>query len=135
MALFAWKDEFSVSVGELDGQHKRLIELIALLGDAMAKGKSRDIIGKVLDDLVQYTLNHFSTEEKYFSRFSYPATATHILEHRQFIGKVSDFQKKFTDGNIALSVEVMQYLKEWLQHHIMVVDKRYAPFFNEHGLR
>jgi hypothetical protein len=29
----------------------------------------------------------------------------------------------------------MNYLSEWLQNHIKIVDKKYGPFFNEKGLK
>ena len=34
-----------------------------------------------------------------------------------------------------LTLEVMNFLKDWLTGHILGVDKKYAPFFAAKGLK
>jgi len=48
---------------------------------------------------------------------------------------VVDFQKGFDANRAGLSVDVLLFLSDWLQHHILIVDKKYSPFFNAKGLR
>ena len=52
MALITWSSMFSVGVAEIDNQHKKLVELINQLNDAMHAGKGADVMGKVLSELV-----------------------------------------------------------------------------------
>ena len=33
-----------------------------------------------------------------------------------------------------MTVEVMEFLKQWLVKHIQGSDKKYAPFLNAHGV-
>jgi len=105
------------------------------LHDAMSQGKSHQILGRIIKGLVVYTKTHFATEEKYFDKFGYPETRSHKKEHTAFTRQVSEFKQDFDAGKIGLSIEVMRFLSNWLRNHIKNVDKKFGPFFNEHGLK
>lgn len=135
MTLIFWSDSFSVNVAEIDQQHKKLVTMINELGDAMKQRKGKDVVGKIVNDMISYTSIHFKTEEKYFDRFGYPETDHHKKEHGAFVQRVSDFKEGFENGKITLSIEVMDFLCDWLQDHIKGSDKKYSQFFNEKGLR
>ncbi|HOJ43227.1 MAG TPA: bacteriohemerythrin, partial [Syntrophorhabdaceae bacterium] len=97
--------------------------------------KGKDILGSIIDGLVNYAATHFATEEKYFDMFKYPDAPNHKKEHADFVKKVGEFQDGFKKGNLALTIEVMHFLKDWLTKHILGTDKKYGPFFNEKGLK
>ena len=66
---------------------------------------------------------------------SFPAFAAHKAEHDALTAQVIDVQKKYNSGaTAALSMEVMNFLKNWLVKHIMGTDKGYSSFLNEKGL-
>ncbi len=133
MALLVWNENMSVGVAGLDVHHKRLILLVRDLNDAMLAGKGKDVLGNIFSDLINYTKTHFAAEEKYFDQFGYPASDFHKQEHRRLVQKVTDFQKQFEDGKIGLSLQVMDFLSDWLLNHIQKEDKKYGSFFNEKG--
>jgi hemerythrin len=135
MALFEWDSSYSVSVAEIDKQHQKLVAMINDLNDAMKQGKGKDILAGIIGELFTYAGNHFANEEKYFDKFAYPAAASHKLEHNNFVKKVSEFKNSFDSGQLALTIEVINFLKDWLKNHIQGTDKKYGPFFNENGLR
>ena len=135
MAMINWNDSLSVHVAEIDQQHKKLIEMINELNDAMKVGKGKDVLEKIVNNLIGYTATHFKTEENYFAKFGYPDTENHKKEHAAFVQKVSDFKTGFETGKLAVTIEVMSFLSDWLKNHIMGTDKKYASFFNEKGLR
>ena len=135
MALIKWDDSFSVNVVEIDRQHQKLVNMINDLNDAMHQGKGKDILGKIISGLISYAGTHFKTEEKYFDRFGYPETNSHKKEHSDFVQNVSEFKNKYDSGALTLSIEVMNFLNNWLQNHIKGSDKKFGPFFNEKGLK
>ena len=135
MALITWDDSFSVNVADIDRQHQKLISMINELNDAMKQGKGKDILGKIVNGLISYTATHFKTEENYFERFGYPDANQHKKEHIAFVQKVSDFKNGFEKGKLSLSIEVMNFLSDWLQNHIKGTDKKYSQFFNGKGLK
>jgi len=135
MALIQWDSSFSVNVAEIDRQHQKLIQMINELNDAMRQGKGKDALGKIIDGLTAYTGTHFSTEEKYFDQFGYADGDSHKKTHADFVKKVLDVKEKFAKGQLGLTIEIMDFLSDWLNHHIKGSDKKYAPFFNEKGLK
>jgi hemerythrin len=134
MPLINWNDTLSVNVNEIDQQHKNLIRMINELNDAMKQGKGRTVIGKIIKDMIDYTTTHFKTEEGYFDRFGYPEAAGHKREHALFVEKVSAFSKGFEEEKLSLSIEVLDFLSDWLKNHIKGTDRKYSEFFNRKGL-
>jgi len=135
MALFVWDEKYSVNIRAIDQQHKRLISIINELNNAMKQGKSRDVMNKIISELVNYTNTHFKFEEDYFAKYGYPHAALHKKQHAEFVAKISDFKEKFLNNNMGLSIEVMNFLKHWLVDHIMGTDKKYVRFFNDKGVK
>jgi hemerythrin len=135
MALIAWNEGFSVGVGDIDKQHQQLIRMINDLNDAMKAGKGKEALTQIVKRLADYTVGHFGTEEKHFDHFNYPDKLNHKKAHAEFISKVSEFQQGLESGKVALSIQVMNFLSDWLKTHIQGVDKKYAPFFASHGLK
>lgn len=134
MALVNWDKSLSVEIKQFDQQHIVLFDLINELHNAMMTGKGKEVIGKTLQSLIDYTESHFKDEEKYFVKFSYPEKDKHVKEHTDFVKKVVDFKNDFEGGKLSLSIEVLNFLNEWLQKHIKVTDKRYSDFFHSKGL-
>ncbi len=124
----------SVNVKEIDAQHKKLVQMLNELHDAMMQRKSKEALGKIIGGLIEYADVHFKTEEKYFDKFGYPETEAHKKEHSDFVKKVTDFKKGYDEGRLLLSMDVMNFLRDWLKNHIMGSDKKYSKFFNDHGL-
>jgi len=135
MRVITWNDNLSVKVLAIDQQHKKLIDMMNELSDAMRSGKGRDILSKIISGLILYTGTHFKTEEKYFDQFDHPEAEIHKKEHEAFVLKVLEFKKGFEKGDLNLTVEIMDFLSDWLQNHIKGSDKKYSQFFNDHGLR
>ena len=135
MAMVTWNDSLSVKVAEIDLQHKKLVSMINELYDAMKIGKGKEVTGKILNGLISYTTTHFQQEEKYFDKFCYPDKVNHKKEHLDFVKKVSEFKNDFESGKVTLTIDVMNYLSDWLFKHIKVTDKNYSKFFNDKGLR
>ena len=135
MPLINWNDSLSVNVAEIDRQHQKLVSMINELNDAMKEGKGKDVLERIVDGLVGYTETHFRTEERYFEQFGYPDAGSHKKEHSAFVQKISDFKESFQAGKLCLSVEVMNFLSDWLRNHIKGTDQEYSAFFNAKGLK
>lgn len=134
MALIQWSNDLSVKVGQIDAQHQRLIGMINELNDAMRQGKGKEAVAKIVDGLIAYTKTHFALEEKYFAQHKYPDTEGHVRQHRDFEKKVVDFKNDLANGKLTLSMQVMNFLSDWLRNHIMGTDQKYVAFFQEHGM-
>lgn len=136
MPLMAWTDKLSVGVGVLDDDHKRLVGLVNELYDAMQSGRGRDVLGRILNELIKYTQMHFAREEKFFAQTGYAAARGHKQEHDTLTGQVLDVQRRYAAGpSAALSLDVLQFLKNWLINHIQGSDQKYRTHLNASGIR
>jgi len=134
MAFFEWTDELSVNVQVIDGQHKKLVEMVNALNEAMLARRGREMQKTTIDAMVDYAATHFKLEEGYMKKFHYPGYETHKSEHDEFTRTALDLKERADRKGFGLTLEIMGFLKNWLQNHIMGTDKKYSGFFNEHGL-
>ncbi|MFP5213430.1 MAG: bacteriohemerythrin [Acidobacteriota bacterium] len=135
MALLNWSEDYSVNVREIDDQHKKLIGYLNELNDAMRAGNGKEVLGGILKNLVAYTSSHFAAEERLMKSNGYPDYEAHKDKHEKMTRKVLDIQKAYIDGKIALTLEVMTFLHDWVDKHIKGTDKKYAPFLNAKGVK
>jgi methyl-accepting chemotaxis protein/hemerythrin len=133
--LMTWDESLSVSIDEIDDQHKVLVDMINGLHEAMRSRKGEKVLAGLVDALKKYTVEHFGVEERYMEKYKYPGYLNHKKEHERFVAKVLEFESAFKDGKTSLTMDVMRFLKDWLVGHIKGVDKKYGPFFNERGIR
>jgi len=68
---------------------------------------------------------------KQYNYIGYPA---HAKEHEVFRAKARDLRQRVSKGEFVLSFEIVQFLSDWLQKHIMVSDMKYTSLFSEKGL-
>jgi len=135
MALLEWDDSFSVGILSIDKQHQKLITMINDLAEAMKQGKGKEITKKIIDDLTNYTSEHFTTEENLFYQYNYDETIEHLKEHKDFIERVKTFRTDFEAGKIGLSIKLMHFLSDWLKKHILETDKKYSDFLVSKGVK
>jgi hemerythrin len=132
--MFEWNDSYSVKIGSVDQQHQKLFEIAEELHTAMASGKGKPALEGVLQRLVEYTAMHFAHEERLMRLHDYPGAAQHMAEHSELKRQVLDFQKEFRAGRTSLTVDLMIFLRTWLQKHIKGSDMRYAPHFRDRAV-
>jgi hemerythrin len=128
MSMFAWKDSYSIGVIEIDAQHRRLFSLADELHTAMNTGKGKAVLEQVLQNLITYTKSHFAAEERLMQKCGYPELPAHKTQHDDLTAQVVTLQGEFQSGKAMLSIEVMQFLSNWLRQHIGGTDRKYVPF-------
>jgi hemerythrin len=135
MALLDWKTDYSVDVQSIDLQHKKLFGMVNELHEAMKSGKGSQIAPEILKRLVAYTREHFANEESMMLRAKYPAFASHKAEHDKLTTEVVKLVQDFDAGKVALSVKLLEFLRSWLQNHILSADKKYTSHLQAAGIR
>jgi hemerythrin len=135
VAYLDWSDHFSVNINEIDEQHRKLMEMINTLHEAMVARQGREAQKIIIAAMVDYAHNHFALEERYMRESTFPWYATHKLEHEAFTVKALELQKKVSNDGFVLTLEILNFLKDWLQEHILGTDMQYVEHLNRHGLR
>jgi len=132
--LIVWSRSYSVGVDGMDREHQRLIDIINNLYAAMRSGRSKEAIGSILDELVDYTRTHFAHEERLMQDAGFAGFEDQKRAHEALISQVKEIQIKYHAGT-ALGQEVMTFLKNWLVNHIQGMDKQYGPVMNKKGIK
>lgn len=135
MAIIKWNDALSTKIESIDGQHKKLIDMINNFYENVSTKAPKELMSEMIRSLKEYTVFHFSTEEKYMIQFSYPGYLSHKAEHDKFVVKVLQFEEKYKSGKIVLSTEVTTFIKDWISKHIMDTDQKYSNFFISKGVK
>lgn len=126
MAYLTWSDDLAVGNTFIDGDHQKLIDMVNRLHALMAEGKGKDVLGKVLHNLITYTREHFRREEDLMAKMRFPGLTEHKAEHEKLLIEVLELQKKFESGAATLSIQVLHFLRDWLVNHIGKSDKELA---------
>jgi hemerythrin-like metal-binding protein len=134
-SILIWDHSLAVGIGAIDDQHKKLVRMICDLHEAMRTGKGKNVVEPILHELEEYAVEHFGYEEKLMEQYKYPGYLNHRKEHEKFVDKVIAFGNEFRANKVALTNEVMNFLKNWLVGHIKGTDQKYSSFFNERGVR
>lgn len=128
MPFFNWDDSYSVHNPAIDAQHRQLVDLVNELHDAMKAGKGQDTLGHVFNSLLEYTEMHFRSEEALFNISDYPNKAGHIREHQKLMKEAVELKKKFDSGTQFLTMETLNFVRDWVMHHIKETDMGYKDF-------
>jgi hemerythrin len=124
MSLFDWKPDYSVGNTEIDQQHKQLFRMAGELHDAMMSGHGADAVEQLLDKLLSYTCYHFASEERLMKESGYPGLPQHHNDHAKLTSQVVEFQAKVKARKAMVTIDMMQFLREWLVHHIGSADAK-----------
>lgn len=137
MTYLEWEDEdYSVGIDQFDSQHKQLFDALNELHTAMMEGEGREEVERILDSLEAYTETHFSDEEGFMQDCSYQRNcqscfADHQSVHRDFEAEGADFRERYESGEVMLTMDVIDFLKEWLTTHIggSEMDQDYGSYY------
>jgi hemerythrin-like metal-binding protein len=79
-----------------------------------------------MDQLRDYIREHFSAEEALMRRYDFPGLNAHIAEHRNFTARL---QAMMLDNvHRDNTAELVQFLGDWLRHHLLKSDMEYVPY-------
>jgi hemerythrin len=116
-----------LEIPQMDVEHERLIESMNRVYLEYERAASPRKLKLSVEELVEYTLEHFRHEEAYMAKLCYPGFSKHKLIHAALVERLKEHVTAFERVG-ALDSEFFSFLRFWLRSHIMGVDKRYAAF-------
>ena len=122
MPIIEWKKQYLIGEQQIDLHHQYLFSLLNKTYDDFVNKESADRLSSTFDDLIDYAIYHFSTEEQLMERCGFPGLSEHKKEHDLFTKKVVDIQKGYHDGERGISLELLSFLQDWLSTHILLSD-------------
>lgn len=138
MKKFIWTSEYNLGISVIDEQHQHFFDIVNRIYDLLEKGSdNKEELLKIVKELTDYAFYHLSTEEKYFTQFTYSDIENHMKYHTMFRIQTGEYSERIRKGDEDLPklvLEITDFAKNWLTKHILVADKMYAPLFKAHGL-
>jgi len=126
-----WGDVLSVSVDEIDEDHRKLLGIFNILNHSVAEGESPDYLAAVLDELINCTVWHFSHEERLMLKYGYEGIEDHRAEHRELINSARKLQQEILQESKPVSDENIEFLEKWLTEHILTADMRLGSHLSQ----
>lgn len=133
--LLEWDDAYAVKIRVFDEHHKHLFGLVRKLQQANRSGANDADIRRVLSLLIRYTMTHFQAEEAAMEGYGYPDLDIHRQEHQKLTDSVLDFAKRHHEGSPTYYAELLEFLQDWLQQHVLHSDRNYSRYLRERGLK
>ena len=124
MKKLVWSADLDTHIHVIDEQHKRIVGYINELQDAK-DSLDKEKVGDVINELVDYTISHFSFEESLMEQAGYPFLQPHQKIHELFVKKVSSFVERFKKGE-DVADDLLVMLQKWLINHIKNEDGDYT---------
>ncbi len=84
-ANIEWNDGFSVSVQEIDEQHRQIMEAISNLSHKLPEGSLGPLL-VAIDELVRVSSHHMKVEEELMLKFHFPEYKDHHMRHNEITG-------------------------------------------------
>ena len=128
MTILTWNKQLVLGIETVDQQHRHLVALINRLDEAVTLGQDEKSMTDIVNELAEYTIYHFRQEEKLMLKSGYNGKlfSEHQAEHMNFIEKIQHVQSEALKDPSTISEDLLDFLVEWLSHHILNTDKHMA---------
>lgn len=130
MKYAEWTKNLETKIDFVDRDHAHLFDLVNQLYEAMTSGKGKDVTAGILKELVDYSNSHFLKEEAMLEKRGFPGLSSHKVLHAKFVEKVNEVKVRHEQGALLLNVELLKFLKTWLNDHIAIEDKTYVVYLD-----
>lgn len=134
LSNFEWSDRLCLGVPELDAQHKWWFKITRNFIQKIRDGQlDEPTICVLLEQLMRYASNHFTSEEKFMATICYSpfALEEHLASHREFEERLEVITDDLLTGKPGVDRELEDFLVKWLSRHILEVDVKYIRFYRE----
>lgn len=138
MAAFQWKDRYNLDIPDIDKQHQKLFEIGGRVYDLAMTDDDYDHYDEIielLNELLDYTEYHFKFEEELMAKYQYSGLNEQIHDHNFYVQKIKSISSRDVDTEQQkTTLELVDFLSEWISSHIMFSDRKYAMEFKAKGI-
>ncbi|CAA7618658.1 hypothetical protein MCP1_220074 [Candidatus Terasakiella magnetica] len=122
--VIRWSDAMSVGNPDLDRDHRVLMGLVNQLS-LPANREDHTIIAFALDELLDYTVAHFSREEEYLRLIGFDGYERHKAIHADLTEELIAIRAHFRAGKRNVGEDMARFVGDWLRNHILQEDQTY----------
>jgi hemerythrin-like metal-binding protein len=133
MKQFSWTDDLFTGSSLIDGDHRKLVDLVNAFFQSMQSGHGNGGVSKAMNDLIAYTGEHFAREEAEMERIQYVAALAHRAEHTNLLKQLVELKEMLDAGGGINVPAVAEFLSGWLRDHILSTDMKLAATLTQDG--
>jgi hemerythrin len=122
-----WSKNFEVGHERIDFEHKIFLNLIRDTSLLSQREVSRQRVLRHLNEVKQYAMFHFTSEENIMFDVDYPDITAHKNEHDKLLALFDSRLHEYRSEEIDLD-EVVEFLFEWFALHTTQVDTQLAKY-------
>jgi len=122
--MISWSSTLETGHAIVDNDHKKLIDQLNALSDALHRGEGREQITGMIVFLNSYAREHFAREEAHMQRIGCSAFEENRRAHDQFVAKLDGWVAKLRSAGAStgLVLEVHREASAWIRNHILACD-------------
>ncbi len=127
--IFPWDNNFNTGIEVIDIQHRQLVLILNKLATNIVHVSRENKLSSIFDELVDYTLYHFQTEEAIWHKYlqENPLEIKHQAVHQELIDTVLHFKEDLHTRPVGeVAEEALEFLSRWLVLHILESDRYMA---------
>jgi hemerythrin-like metal-binding protein len=118
----------------MDDQHGILMDTMNELRQAVVRGRGREEISAIIDQLIEFTRMHFWSEEQLLEQTGFPGLADHRAEHHRMLAQMIQAAHSIQYGEAVPMRPLLCSLRSGYIVHIGGLDRGYGPWLNDHGV-
>ena len=120
---FEWDEKFRIGENAIDHQHQVLIRL----ANEFLAATGRPALERCVQQLLEYTRNHFEYEEILMRRFNYAEYEAHAQAHAELLARLEKLSHRISNDSLD-KMELELFLRYMTVIHIPQVDSKLAEF-------
>lgn len=126
--ILEWSKAFELGNYELDSEHRSIIDNYRRLHQEVKNGMGLEYYAELLSFLENYVNTHFIHEEDMMKESEFPYLDLHRKLHEEFALIIEDYMEKMriVGASYPDLIQISLLVKNWLLHHILVEDKKFA---------
>ncbi|RDE25216.1 hypothetical protein DV711_06585 [Motiliproteus coralliicola] len=132
--IIEWSDELSIGIPEIDVEHKFLVALVNGLHSKILANDSQQSLAETFSHLIRYTEKHFHNEEAVMRAIGFPLLQRHQDQHLDLADHATELSRMYLSGAKSIDLELLEFLKDWIAHHILIEDSKIADYLDGRDL-
>ena len=126
--ILEWSNQLATEHPLIDEQHQAMIAIINRLHSCITEPVHRPQFSDQLEQLSNYAMEHFATEERLMSLYNYPHLARHQAQHALLTQQAYALNQRFLGGDLPLDSTVSESIREWFMNHLQGEDRELGLF-------
>jgi hemerythrin len=111
-----WTDDLCIGIAEIDRHNRTLVDVINQVQEALGEDPPPPSPRMLVDDLLEYIIYHFATQEIWMDRGKYRKSFPHIQDHLKYTEVIIAANKECHVGKITANDVVALASSEFIRH-------------------